>query len=359
MNKNLFLLIVTVILTLFSSCKKESDNQDSIQIVEGERIAFISNEGAFGFGNSSLSIYYPDSGVIENQVFEKINNRKPGDVMQSVNLIGNSLFLIINASNKIEKLDAKTLEQSLTIGNFSLPRYMVANSENRGFISCWGETGVVKVLDLNSGSIISTLPTGNGPEKMLIHKDKLIVCNSGGFANDSTLSIFDLNTLELDTLIVVGDQPMDILEFDQNSVWVLCRGKMVYGSGGQLIEETAGSIVRIEPQTGNITEKVMLQSNQHPAHLEISPDKASLYLGGGYGFHGVYKYQIATQQLDAIPLIDKSLYGFNVDSKTGNIYGLEAPTFTQAGWLNVYSPTGFLMNRVKTGIGPNMVCFKD
>ncbi len=359
MTKNLFkYLLITVILG-FSSCKKDKDQQDDIQIVAGERIVYISNEGAFGFGNSSLSIYYPDSGIIENQVFESINNRKPGDVMQSLSLVDNSLFLIINASNKIEKADATTLTQSLTIGNLSLPRYLLADDQNHGYVSCWGETGVVKVLDLNTGSVIKTLPTGSGPEKMLLKNDKLFVCNSGGFATDNTISIFDLNNLEFDTMLIVGYQPIDIVDFDQNSAWILCRGKIVYGGGGQIVEETAGSLVKIETSTGEILDEVIFQPNQHPAHLEISPDKSILYFGGGYGFHGIFRYQPTTQQLDLNPLIDKSFYGFNVDPKTGNIYGLEAPTFTQAGWLNVYSPTGFLTNRVKTGIGPNMVLFKD
>lgn len=351
------LILFSIITAIFiTSCKK--DDVVSNDIPTNKNPYFISNEGAFGFGNSSLSLFYPDSNTIINQVFESVNERKPGDVMQSICKAGNELFLIINASNKIEVANSTTLKEISTISNLSLPRYMVADNQGQGYISCWGETGVVKVIDLATKNIIKTIPVGPGPEKMLIHDNYLAICCSGGYGNDSILMIFEIATYNLKHSITVGDNPVDIVMADSSNAWVLCRGAIEYNGSGQIISESAAKIVKVNIISGNILHSEFLSQGLHPSHLEISPDKKTLYFGAGFGFSGIFEYEIENQIIAQQPLISEDFYGFNINPETGDIFALSAPSFTAAGKLKIYDSQGNLKNTFNTGIGPNEVVFK-
>lgn len=349
-----FLIIFTII---FGACKKEIDPKTDL-LITNQKPYFISNEGAYGFGNSSLSLYYPDSNIIANQVFEPVNGRKPGDVMQSVFAFENHLFLVINSSNKMEVANATTLKEIATISNLPLPRFMAASSAQKGYISCWGENGVIKVIDLTNLSISKTITVGNGPEKMLLVNDLLLVCNSGGYKNDSTLSLINLSNDQLIKHLKVGDNPVDLVKYDDSISWILCRGLVEYGGGGQITAETSASLVQVNFLKSEVLKVFSLASTYHPTHLEISSDKKYLFYGGGYGSQGVYRFDIASQQLPTVPFINETFYGINVHPKTGEIFGLEAQNFTMAGRLKIYSPEGLLKSTHKTGIGPNQIFFQ-
>ena len=157
------LLLFSIIITLFA-CEKD-DPQPAPPVSNGP-IAYISNEGAFGFGNGSVSIYSVNDGI-RNDVFKIANGRRPGDVLQSIARVNGKVYMMVNASNKIEIAKEKTLEEIGVIQNVSMPRFMEVTSNSRAYISSWGNNGQIMVLDLLKDKITDSIAVGNGPEKLL------------------------------------------------------------------------------------------------------------------------------------------------------------------------------------------------
>ncbi len=345
-----------LLLLMFMGCNKDDENPDPAPDPE-LKVYYISNEGAFGYGNASVSLFYPEEQKIQNDAFKQANNRRPGDVLQSIMVKDNKAYLVVNASDKIEIAASKTLKELGVLNNIRLPRYMITTARaNTAYITAWGDGGYVAVMDLVKDKITDTIRVGKGPEKMFWNGGQLLlVANSGGFKDDSTLSVIDLTTNKVQKHLVLADNPVDICA-DLQSIWVLCRGKVKYDGNYNIIGHTPSYLYHLSGDA-KVMDSIELFADKHPMHLEVSSDQKYLYIGGGYGFSGLYRFDINFGILETNPFINKDFYGVNVDPASGLIYGFEAPTFTASGKMSIYSPDGTLKNELTTGVGPNGITF--
>ena len=350
MNKLLF--IALALLAIFNSCKKEETNP---KIPSVNHPIYISNEGAFGFNNASISIYNPDNQKVINKAFKQINNRGLGDVLQSTHRIGNQLYMMVNASGKIEIADATTLQELGTISNVPLCRYMVDDGK-MAYVSSWDENGKIVLINTENQTVVSTLAVGKGPEKLLISDDKLLVCNGGGFDKDSSISIIDITAWKTDTTLFLGDAPMDIVQTSDNKIWVLCKGQVIYDASWQVIGHTVCKLVQLSTTGMEIESETVLFQDQHPSQMAISSDGNTLYIGGGFGFQGLYAFNTITLSLSPSPISTKSFYGIGADW-LGNIYGFESPDFTSAGKMIIMDSEGKIQGEETLGVGPNGMAF--
>ena len=97
MKKNLRKIgMFALAITVLSSCKK--DNIDDIYVAGNyEDGYFVTNEGNFGTGNGSIS-FVDEYGAVENNVFASINSFALGDVVQSMNIINDNAYIVVNNS---------------------------------------------------------------------------------------------------------------------------------------------------------------------------------------------------------------------------------------------------------------------
>ncbi len=351
--KKYILVLFTLILSFFA-CEKDSP-QPNPPLPDGP-IAYISNEGAFGFGNASVSIYSVNGGI-QNDAFKEANDRRPGDVLQSIARANGKVYMIVNASNKIEIAKEKSLEELGVIQGVSMPRYMEVTSSSQAYISSWGNGGQIMVLDLLKDEITDSISVGNGPEKMLARDGKLFVCNSGGFTNDSVLSVIDQTSNKVISSLIVGDNPIDIVQGQAGTIWVLCKGKVLYDAYWNIIGHTSSYLVQTNMAAQSILKKVKISDNKHPSCLEISSDGRYLYYGGGFGFSGLYRYDISNNNMESTPLINRAFYGFNIEPSSNLIFAFEATSFTVSGKMLIYNLDGSLKSEFVVGVGPNGICF--
>lgn len=347
-------LIIAALLLSFFACQKD-EPQDPIPETDNP-VYYISNEGAFSYGNASVSIFYTDGNMV-NDAFKKANGRSPGDVLQSIARANGKVYMMVNASNKIEIAKEKSFEELGVIQNVSLPRYMEVTSNSRAYVSAWGNSGQVYVLDLLNDKITDSIAVGNGPENMLASDGKLYVTNSGGFTNDSILTVIDQTTNKVISSLVVGDNPTDIVKGEAGTIWILCKGRVLYNANWQIIGHKPSYLVQTNMAAQNILKKIKIAHDKHPSHLEISPDNKYLYYGAGFGFNGLYRYDIANNNLESTSLINKDFYGFNIDANSNLIFAFEATSFTVSGKLLIYHLDGILKSEYAIGVGPNGVSF--
>jgi len=339
----LFLIVV--------SCKKEE--------LPGEYShgVFIVNEGGYGSNNGSISFYDYMSDSVYNDIYFDVNNRPLGDVVQSLTLHNGNAYIVVNNSNKVELTDRNTFKENGVISGLLSPRYLVA-SGNVAYVSCWGDNSV-KVINLETNAVKKTIHVGSGPGKMCIVNDKLYVANAGIFLPDSVITIIDLTSNEVVKDIVVQYSPQDFVAGSDNTLWVLCYGKVIYDSEEPypILEETPSKVYKIDTRSDEVVLEINLFDNQHPQHLEISSD-GQLFFGGGYSFQGIYSLVIEQESATTTQVISDYAYGFNIDPDTDILYITLAPSYTSAGTLKRYNTEGLLLGTYECGIGPNSTVFK-
>ena len=346
-----------IIVAMFFSCTKDNDLKT---LDEGfTHGVFISNEGKFQANNGSVSYFDTDSNKIINNIFETINGRSPGDIVQSVGICGKYAFIIVNNSQKIEVVDLRSFMAAGVITGVSYPRYLIAVSDTKAYLTNGSFSGYIYVIDINNLNISDSIVVGNGPENMVISDNLVFVANSGGWATDNTVSIIDVNTDEVIKTIEVGDCPTDLVKDVNGDIWVLCKGSVIYNWDPpyNIISETESSLVKINGESLSV-EKTIIIGNAgdyyNPKRLAISNNGESILFDESGGLYIMNIQDITAPQT---PLIDKTFYGIEVDPASGYIYGFYSNGFESSGYMFRYDQVGNIIDSTLVGIAPNGAIF--
>ena len=347
MKKMKNLLFLSVLAIFLHSCSKDStDPINRGGLYEGGY--FITNEGNFGTGNGSIT-YVSPSGDVQQNVFESNNSFLLGDVVQSMSIINDKVYIVVNNSSKIEVASRDSMKYEYTL-SVNSPRIIHQVNENKAYISSWGDN-MVYILDLNSGSISGSINCGNGPESIFSNGEYAYVCNNGGWSFDNTVSVIDISTDNVVSTINVGDKPNSIVEDLNGNVWVLSGGYTQYDPvDWSIISQTQGSLVKIV--NNSVESKIDFPLGTNVSNLVINETKDMLYFSSN---SSVVAHSVYSDNLSSDVFIDKGFY--SLASNDGYIYCSDAKDFVQQGWSYTYDEIGNLLDSVQTGIIPGSYCF--
>ena len=350
MKKNLRKLgIYALVIMALSSCKKDSI-EDIYVAGNYEDGYFVTNEGNFGTGNGSIS-FVDEYGFIDNDVFASVNSFALGDVVQSMSIINDHAYILVNNSSKIEVASIDSMISVATI-NVNQPRYMAKVSDEKAYVTDWGINGV-QVIDLATNIISSTIACGTGPEGIVVSNGFAYVCNVGGWGLDNTVSIINSSTDVVETTLTVGDKPNSVVVDANGAVWVLTGGYTEYDADWNVVSETAGNLVKIVDNAIEATYTFPI--GNHPEDLIINDAGTTLYYSDGSWSKAVYAFNVNDPELSTTPLINRSFYGLGFND--GYIYGTDAVDYVQSGWSHKYSINGSIIDSVQVGIIPGGYCF--
>ena len=362
MNTNLKIIgMIVLAISTLESCKKDTPTPS---VTEGnyEQGYFVSNEGGFGSGNGSISFISGDN-TVENNVFASVNSFLLGDVVQSMNVINDKAYIVVNNSYKIEvaNINSMTHVASIEGGYFQSPRYILQVDEHKAYVSDWGGGfgGSIVIIDLESNIQTGLIYNGSSPEGLVKAGDKVFTADGGygWFSSSPRVSVINTITDEIESTIDVGDVPRSIQVDVNGDVWVLCEGATNYDSTWSYIEShTAGQLIRINGVTAQIEETfIFADSTQHPSNLVINNAGTTLYFSNGGWTKAVYAFDIAATELPTTALISKSFYSLGCNG--GYIYGTDAVDYMQNGWSYRYTTSGIIVDSAQVGIIPGGYCF--
>ncbi len=353
-QKNFVLIVGMVVLSFLYSCTKNKGAEP----VKGYYPdgAFIINEGPYGTGVGTISHFDKITKVTTNNIFEKENGFSLGNIVQSMYIHNGKAYIVVNNANKIEVAKDTTFKSLTTVSGLNQPRYFLPVSSNKAYITEWGAdglTGAIKVFDLNSNTITSSIATGKGAENMLKVGDYVYVTCKGGLGNDEVINVIDIVTNSVVKTITVGANPANIVQDVNGKIWVLCSGK--YKSDYSELEKT-GSLIKIDPVTNTIELTLAFTSKfSQPAGLSINKAKDKLF----YNYDGkVYSHEISANSLSATGVINRSFYGLGIDPGSDIIYGADAGNFSSSGKVIRYQSNGTVIDSMNVGIIPNGFFFK-
>lgn len=341
-----FLMLISI--ATLSSCNKKDEL--TIDLTNGKLIVC---EGTFQTNTGDLTLIQDT--ISANSVYQQVNGNPLGDVAQSLAIIDNKAFIVVNNSQKIEVIDMKTTKSIGIIDGFSFPRSITAlNSETLLVTNGDGHSNnYVYVIDAKSLTITDSLTVGLGPEKVIVANEKIWICNSGQWTNDNTISVFDATTLDSLTTIEVSDLPIDMVVKD-NNLYVMCKGLTEYApvepyeatviSNSKLVSVNTdtyevSTILDMDHQLGTFSVNV----------LAIAED-GTLY----YTDDAIYSVDASG---NTEKIIDGYFYSVDVDPTNGNIWVGNTNSITQH-TMDVYTNTGTKVTSYNTDKYPNSVIFQ-
>lgn len=345
------LLILTTITSLLSltSCQNDDNSIAENNSNEYTNGVFILNEGRMGSDNAEVTFFR--NGETKSQIFRTANpSLNLGNVATHLHFKENDAYLVVNLSNKIEVVDAKTFQSKGTItSNLNNPRY-VETDQDKIYVTNWGDPSnptddFVAIYRRSDLAFIQKIDVKEGPEHILLKNQKLFINHSGGWNYGNSVSIYNLSTNQLSN-IEIGDVPSAIAE-DNNNVYILCTG-IEYGEN-----ISAGKIVEINANTNETETLLQFNQGENPRFLIQHNNNLFFTLN-----NRISKINIDNEtkiKTDLFTVNTQFMYSFNI---VNNAFFIgDAKDFISNGEVKYYSLTGDLLGNISTGIGPNYITF--
>ena len=338
---------IGMLLFLGVSCRKEKNDNDELKPAMPGSSVFVLNEGNYTFGNASISQIDLKTGVIQSDIFQSGNSRPLGDVLQSATFIGNKLWLVINNSGKIERIDPMSFMASQPITGLNSPRYLADDGSGNVYSSDLA-SGKISKLDRITGVFKGSIPCPGWTEEMLISDKHLWICN----VSKNKIYLADTQTDQLIDSLEVGDEPNCIRKDKDGMLWVLCTGSFYP-------VESSGSLWKIDPVSRKIMDHYDFYKPgkiSHPSRLCMNKGGDQLYFLN----EDVFRMKITDTSIPENPLIDKEsriFYGLNVKPDDESVWVSDAKDFQQKGTVYQYSSSGMLIQSWNAGIIPSGFVF--
>ena len=330
--KKQFLVLIGVLLS-FTSCEKEEiviENKVSTELI------LVANEGNFGASNGSVSV------IKDEQIIQTIPNI--GDVVQSLLVHQNKLFVAVNNSHKINIYDIT--ENGLLLPgievdtNGSSPREMTVVN-NKLYFTNWN-TQDVKILNLFTYDFETSIKVDGLPESIVHNGESIFVgiMMNEDYSDASTVLKINPQTNSIVSTFEVGEGPTSLLVMDKE----LLVARTFYDSNWNASYGT--SMVELMDGGGS------------SGPITIVDYGAGVVCGGSiHSFKGnpYRSYLGGVAQLSRDLSIDEnSLVGFTDDSNVYSVETINDKVYigTLDGYVKVLSEDGVELNTLKVGEFP-------
>ena len=353
-KRHLFLL--ALVAALLFSCKPEKPvNPKALDLGHG---VFVLNEGNFQFSNASISFYDLEADTVGHNLFYKVNDAPLGDVGQSLAMANGMLYIVVNNSNHIYKVDARTMVCDTTkpfkLGDFYSPREMHFVAPNKAYVTDIIGTGlwIVNPQDMTHAGYIET---GKTTEKMVPVNNELYVSNWSNYylpgMEKNTVQVIDMNNDVKVAEILVGKEPNTMAVDKNGHVWVLCEGAVWEADAEQ------PSLWEINPLTKTAEKRYEFDGTAMV--LRANPTGDQLYLIFN---NEVRRFDIATLSLSESFRIaaqeEGMFYNMTIEPRTGDIYVTDAKNYMMNGTVYRYTNDGLLLSSFEAGVIPSAMLFK-
>lgn len=354
---NLFLL--ALVAALMFSCKPEEPvnpvNPKALNLGSG---LFVLNEGNFQFSNASLSFYDIEADTVGNNLFYKVNDAPLGDVAESMALVDGQLYVVVNNTNLIYKVNATTLVCDTTkpfkMGDFYSPRELFFVSPEKAYVSDIIGAGlwIINPKDMSHTGFIQT---GKTTEKMVPVGNEIYVSNWSNYylpgMEKNTVQVVDMNNDVKVAEIQVGKEPNTMAVDKNGHVWVLCEGAVWEADAEQ------PSLWEINPLTKTAEKRYEFDGTAMV--LRANPTGDQLYLIFN---NEVRRFDIATLSLSESFRIaaqeEGMFYNMTIEPRTGDIYVTDAKNYMMNGTVYRYTNDGLLLSSFEAGVIPSAMLFK-
>lgn len=353
-----YLLLPAVMLCIVSCMKQDADSSAEDFDFGPDAALFIVNEGGFGNGNSSLSVYEPESGVVHNNIFRRANGVPLGDVAQSMTVHDGKGWVVVNNSKVIFAIGLDDIVEKGRITGFVSPRNIAFVSDSKAYVTDMYSQSIY-IVDPRTYSMTGTIETGCTTEQIIIH-DGYAYVNFWSSGNE-VLKI-DTATDKVTDRIRTGLQPCSMALDANDRLWALTDGSAAWPDNPAGSEDPC--LHRIDLESFSIDRTLHFDGYVTTGYSSVSrlqtdaSGRHLLWLDG----EGVWMMDIESPELPDGPLVrsgsGQTFYSMTVSPSDGDIYVSDAIDYSQNGKISRYSADGTLKDEFTAGICPGAFCWR-
>jgi DNA-binding beta-propeller fold protein YncE len=340
-------IIIFVVLLLLAGCGKDT------KIIHQTGSVIVLNEGGFGHGTASVSLYDPAAKTVTNDVFHTTNGFMMGDVAQSLYQQDSIAYIVMNNSAKI--LRVNTARNFRYISSISIrgssPRFFMPVTSHKAYVTEL-YANKIWVVDQTSDSVIGSIPVSGWTEDITTYGNHAYVLQKTaptGAASHKVLQI-DINDDRVINSIDLTSDPSSMVLVDEHHLYVMTAA------------QTTGSRVNaalylIDPTSFTVTRRMEFAAGHTPGYIRYSTYTHQLL----FADNGICKMDISDTVPAVTPFIPSNgwnVYGLNADPNNGDIYVCDAIDYQQASRIMRYSKEGQSIDAFHAGIITNGCYFK-
>ena len=351
-------------------------------VLSAQEKLIVVNEGIWQSDNGKLT-YFENGQVVSNQWFRDKNGTKLGDTPNDIIQISDNLIAIaMNWSNIVQFInpEGKAVAATEDIPNnrklCSDGRYVYVTSYGHECATTSGfkyfDKGYVAKIDVTTFKTVAACEVGYEPEGIALYDGRLFIANTGGYALEedhdfeTTVSIVNAATMQVEKTIDTH-VPNLYGKMSQSGPY-LC-----INSPGDYYDIPAACVI-FDCQKALKGEANCFVKLDHPVTYNCTTlDGKFLTVGSSFSYiTGKYEFchftidpqsvifsrgaQGVSASLPGILTSDyqnmSQPYGIYVNPYTGYIYGTDAGSFENAGYLYQWSPSGQLLGKHKVYVNP-------
>lgn len=370
--KKYYLYFLVLLTFTAQSCRQDYDyveygaTNTGVQSPEDSEIQglYILNEGNMGSNKASLDFFNYETGVFSKNYYAEQNPNvvnSLGDVGNDVAVYQDKLFAVINLSNYVEVMDAKTAKH---IGEIKVQNCRYINfHKGYAYITSYGgavgqsKPGYVVKVDVNTLQIMGTVNVGLQPDQLEVVGDKMYVANSGGYSYpniENTVSVIDLNSFSEVKKIPVALNLSKIKKDDNGKLWVSSRGDYA---------DIPPKIYVLDPQTDTIIKEITEPISDFSFVENRMYYFGYVYTSGGtessYGIINTDTFEKISNNFIKNGVENDIVipYGITVNPLNGDVFIADAKDYVSNGELFCFTKFGELKWKVTTGDIPGHFAF--
>lgn len=302
---------------------------------------YVTNEGNFQFGNSTISYFDEQSRHVTNDVFSASNGFSLGDVCQSMVQIGAHYYIVVNGSGRVEVVDTANFKVVKTITGCQSPRYILPVSSTKAYLTDLYDNKV-HIVNLATNEITGSIYIPTWTEALVYENNKVYV----SAPHSKYVFIVDpLQDVIIDT-IETGEGVNSMVLDKNNALWLLSNGDLGVHPP---------FLAKVNVNTDEIIFKEILD---HPGGgLTCSNNLETLY----WLERGVVKLSvdsIVSKRSTIIPEGTHNWYAIGIHPFTEDIYVSDAFDYVQSSEVFIYTKEGVQKSTFTTGIISGGFSFK-
>lgn len=328
------LLTVLLIALVWSSCKKDDPTGGTDLNIQQGKGVFILHEGGFNQLNASLAWLNDTASAIQTGLFQQVNQRLLGDILQSMTIVQDDGYLVLNNSKSIEKINISTIELKDRLLLSQSPRFLHAITPTLAFVSTLFSDELL-IVNLDPLHVLDSIDLGHWSEEMITIDGKVWVASS----NHDQVYQVDPQSRTVGDSITVGYGASHLAQDVEGHLWVMSIGNFI---------DIPASIHVVDPASGTTVKSWDFSLNEYPSKIQVYDDQV-YYLNGGLN-----RMSIQDAILPTSPFIAGfGYYGYRIDPRDGRIWLADPLDFQQKGKIDLYQPDGTLIRSYTADVVPS------
>ena len=233
----------------FTACLEDDLEQPELPIEPETYPAYILNEGLWGANNANITRFYPQYKIDNlSDFYQEMNGTKMGDVANAMMEEDDNIFVVLNGSKYVARLDLLCMEQArYTFPSTDGDPRCIDVEDSFAYVTQYG--GQVTKLNTKDMTLAGTFKGGDNLEGIVEKDGKLYVANtytvdgSNNWIYNKEVFVIDAKTMTLEKTIEVVENPTKIYEIN-DKIYLISAGNYEDVPGALQIIDTQSNTAR-------------------------------------------------------------------------------------------------------------------